>query len=172
MNYKSYKGGSMRDDVSHVLDSLDLKNIHHRVSKTDTFDKKGLFPVRVNKRMHELWHMMFESENEKTTCFIIGRYLLRSDFEFSCEYAKNFSWIRSTNDERSVLFVNNFSSEKIEKIKELWDEFCNGKKPFDVCRYINKYFINSRCRFVCRRKKGYCRIRPSKAYGRNKFNKR
>lgn len=53
--------------------SKDISDIHHRLAKSWTSDRRGGYPIEIKQKFHKAWHFLFENFDIFTVAKIINR---------------------------------------------------------------------------------------------------
>ena len=138
---------------------------HHRLPKSKTIDGAGRYPIEINDEMHVCWHYIFDNKNPRCICEIINKYFIRKRHKLRCKRRRPNKLTEIDKFKK----IKHCSSEREFKINDkmylYWDIIFNTKNDFDICRIINKYFLDPEWRFVCENRKKYTIKKP---YGINK----
>lgn len=154
----------MEDSSSAIRDRLEIQkdNIHHRIPKSRTYDRRGRYPIKINAFYHFCWHAIVGNRDPISACNVINIFFENTHYKIVCK----------KRDERIISeFYKNKADFKTkydckvdkEKILYYWNAMFKAKNPFEICRIINKYLLDPEWRFVCKYRNQYT-IRKPKLY--------
>lgn len=146
-------------------------NIHHRIPKSQTKNREGGYPIRIKSDMHFCWHCIAKNMTPTNIAKILNRFIYKkSCYKIVCEKRKNNS--KSKINKKRFIYKKDNSGPDGEKISYYFHKMFKDKNPFDVCRIINKYFLDPRWRFVCKHKKKFFRVKPSYSNSRPNYKEK
>ncbi len=152
---------------------LPKNNVHHRVPKSRTDDKRGRYPIKINSFYHLCWHAIVGNMDPINACKVINMFFINTKYRIICE--KRYKRIECEYYKEKIDFKTKYDYYvDREKALYYWNSMFNGKNPFQICKIINKYLLDPEWRFVCKYK-NQCTIRkPAYVcnYSKNKRNHR